>query len=300
VKSVYGVELVRVPYDHWEVPFDADDPLVFHVLTTVPSGDRGERRFEQLVLEDAAIAPPDEAARVWGETSAQALMMPRDIEAGDDQWAFFTPLRPFHHSVASTQGSFARHPAVAYHQSTLERITRPAFRVYDLEWAYARMTSMVDPYNDVPYTDEYEDDDEPPPPNEEALQASAVSEELRAIAECGTQYDPRKASRILHLYALAASKRIPGREALASAHAEDLLPRCDAHEWTAVPEDVSGAIERAWGMLFTRHDHYSAAEAVFHREPPEVLVGCCVPLRDADFVRDGRGVWHPVDKQAWR
>jgi hypothetical protein len=286
--------MATVPFETAEVPFSPSDPLIFHVLTTLPGGGHGERRFRQLVAEGAELVPPDEAwaelsALTWSAHGSQALMRPRDVEAGDSRFLFMTPLRPFHHSV-SVAGNFHRTPAVAYHLSTLIRIgAKLAFRVCDLEWAYGAITSSVEDAASLYGSD---DEDDESPLDLETAQAIASAEELQEIAHYGTQFENQKAIRLLQLYTAVVAGHLDGQPALNIARDEGLVPSCDPSEWLVIPERIPASIERAWETLFLRHDHYTMRrQSIFHREPPEILVSCCVPLADADYVRDGDGFW---------
>lgn len=271
---------LRVPFLPDEIPFDQEDPLCFHVLTTLGAGEPAERRLLQLAEEGAEIAPPSAVGAQWGEASAYAGMRPRDIAAGDADYAFFTPLRPFHYST--TWGSdMSRYPALAFRASVLQDYGF-AFRVVDLEPYYTIIT------NSINEDDLYEEEG---PVDFEQVIADIASEDLVEVASCGTEEDAVAAMRLLRAYSDSLLHNTPIDP--------DLLPidQCRYPEGMLPPalEEALDGVARTWRVFAQRATHQPFPDIVFHRDPPEILVPKPVPICLADWYRTPERTWEDLD-----
>lgn len=298
------------------LPFSQEDPFIFHVLTTIVGADDTELLLD-LMGQGARLVPRAEAAERWG--SGRGLIFGRDIAAGDDRYIFTTPCHPFSADAPIAVSA----PAVAFRLSTVMRLAKGesvGFRVYDLDGAYMSIVEVlagepVDEYEGGSYEDEYDEyGEEDMLPSGEAYdlqRAYAVREELEAIAECGTQWDPDKAVALVKLYArMLVAYRGLNPEAASEVQdqifgqARRLIPRDVCDEVREVfreeaPEALAtlpGAVLGGWERLFGSRDDDS-----LHRlfrasrdKRPEFLVGAHLPLCEAEFYRDAEQRWLPV------
>ncbi len=144
--------------------------------------------------------------------------------------------------------------------------------------------------------------------------ASIVEEQLRAIAECGTQYDSAAAVDLTKLYAqlvgsfrqhdgMWVPKDDPKRLYIFES-AQMLFPDCileSDYSWAEemfVDRQVA-ELKESWDHLFGAPDHpLPGFAARLLTSPaslrPELLVQGSLVLCEAAFYRDGRGAWRPV------
>ena len=75
-------------------PLDPDRPLVFHTLTEVSGGGGATDFMEQLVDENALLAPSEKRTEDWslGESSD---LQNQDIDSGDTRWCFYSVAKPY-------------------------------------------------------------------------------------------------------------------------------------------------------------------------------------------------------------
>lgn len=299
---------------HRLLPFSSEEPLLFHVLTTLDQFAEGEEQLLQMMRRDVAIIPRSQAPQ------AKSMMFARDIVAGDDLYVFTTPCNVF----SGHEDRAKRNPAVAFDARWVASQRDVAFRVHDLEPAYKRaeMELAGDMETEIDLDDEYESLSEDERGNlyleqREEQMAEAVREQLEAIAECGTQYDPEAAQALLLLYAkLCGAFRLPGKMFVPDddrsriaiyEHAVSLLPECieeleeDGEHWATelFVEEIVDNLADDWKTLFGQPGTHLATfpwQLLFspNDRRPEILVRGSLPLCEARFYRDGEGRWLPV------
>lgn len=310
------VEWVGYTYDDTrKIPFSEEDPLIFHVLTSVPGYEEGESSLLRLMSEAAAILPRARAREKWG--GGKGLIFARDEIAGDDEYIFMTPCNVYTSGFIGDHGLIAqRNPAVAFRLSQLiDSAEEIAFRVHDLEPQYRSAESMANTdviVEGIEWGDE--DSDEIPMEVIEQSLAEEVSEQIKALADFGTQYDTDLAVELIELYARflgsfrdAGEPRVPKEslrefveavEALVpesvkeywdgSDYADDLMIGSEAdtiaEDWLRL---FGGRDEPIWGFPWALRDRNAV-------DRPEVMVKGELLLCDAAFYRSARGVWLPV------
>ena len=145
MKWVIPFKRVVDDFHNWSVPYDGEDPYIFHSLTTVSYMDQ----LESLVKENALISSKKmireeaQAARAW-----DAAYIPRggevtstDADAGDDRYVFMTP---------GYQYSYAN-PTLAFRYSTIRALTSLRFRFLDLIDVYDSITLREDEFSRAGY-----------------------------------------------------------------------------------------------------------------------------------------------------
>jgi len=295
---------------HRQLPFDMKDPLIFHVLTTLSGGDE----LLQIMRDGGSLMPASEAEERWGDESS--MIFARDRIAGDNEYLFTTPCNVFaeHHEKARSN------PAVAFRLNYVASVAKGmAFRVHDLEPSYKEAELLVSDPDSLGIDEEEWEDMSP-----EELQgqfeeeiAVAVEEQLKAIAECGTQYDTEAALQLTHLYAqLMGSFRQesmwvpaddPERVRIFS-EAEFLFPECileqDDVEWARdlfIERQIESLVE-SWVDLFgdpvkpfPNFPTRLLTAPSFER--PELMVQGALSLCEAAFYRDQDGAWRSVPEE---
>lgn len=279
----------RVPaWDHpaahkTAVPFSVDDPLIFHVITSIPSGEKGERIFLEMVRGGVELASPARTGR------SHELMFPVDIAAGDGRYLFLSALNTFRLSFSPGE------IAVAFDARALWKAQEgdPAFRVHDLESYYDAVLHDDEGDDDEGDVDEYVDVD-----------PFLLTGSLRCVAKAGTQRDPEGAWRLLDLYVRLAAGGAEASEVDPSPWLPSFNP-IEINYWC--PEAAS--LEQAWVDLF-RPDLHSLTQRVWggdrelNRKSPEILYAGTIPLCCAVFWRNASGVWAPLPDdscaEGWR
>lgn len=291
------------------LPFDAEDPLIFHVLTSLDEYGEGEKEIFDAMRNGGALMPVSRVEKKWGE--GRGMVFPRDEAAGDSDYLFMTPC-----NVTSGLGVDMRHrPAVAFRLSYIVERAEIAFRVHDMEPSYKRVEDMLVGDSEYGY-----DDDEPGMSEKEQETArdmyiaETVSEELQGVAECGTQWDAHDSLLLTNLYARMLSafrdqrygtipNDTPERlEIFETASA--LFPECirelddDSGHWSdeAFIREIVDNIAVGWDTLFIGPQMalFGFPHLLFNTigaERPELLVKGDLPLCDAAFYRDGRQQW---------
>lgn len=309
------VEWVGYTYDDTrKIPFAEDDPLVFHVLTSVSGYDDGEFALMDLMRDAASILPRAQAREKWG--GGQGLIFPRDEIAGDDEYIFMTPCNVYTSGFHGEHGVIAqKNPAVAFRLSYLLDVAEQvAFRVHDLEPQYRAAESMVNEDSLVDQIEWDEESDEIPTKLIEQLLADEVSEQIKAIAEFGTQYDMDAAAELIELYArFLGSFRDVGRSRVPEGDLADfiravekLVPDAVIEYWDGsdyaeelMIDSEADTIASDWLRLFGGKDEviWGFPWALRDRnavDRPEVMVKGELLLCEAAFYRNARGVWLPV------
>jgi dGTP triphosphohydrolase len=242
------------------------------------------------------------------------LLFARDRIAGDDEYLFTTPCNVFsqHHDRARDN------PAVAFRLSYVADVAEQvAFRVHDLKDMYKGAEGLVsDPPQDDLDEDEWEQmtDEERNELHEEQI-ASAVAEQIQAIADCGTQYETGVAVELVQLYAqLVGGFRTdatwvpnddPERLRIYQ-RAQELFPEAltDADDW-AYELMIEGQVRQLredWKYLFgDPEEMLPSFPTRLLGEPsgkrPELLVGGSLSLCEASFYRDTQGAWRQVPEE---
>lgn len=310
------VEWVGYTYDDTrKIPFTEDDPLVFHVLTSVSGYDEGEFALMDLMRDAASILPRARAREKWG--GGQGLIFPRDEIAGDDEYIFMTPCNVYTSGFVGDHGVIAqRNPALAFRLSYLiDTAEQVAFRVHDLEPQYRSAETMANEDSIVEQIEWDEDSDEIPTKLIEAHLADAVSEQIQAIAEFGTQYDTSLAVGLIELYArflgsfrdVEYLSRVPDADLKKFIKAvEELVPDAVVEYWDGsdyaeelMIDSEADTIAADWLRLFGGRDEPIGGFPWALRDRnavdrPEVMVKGELLLCEAAFYRNARGVWLPV------
>jgi hypothetical protein len=299
------------------LPFDAEDPFIFHVLSTMGDHGEGEEELLQAMRDGGALLPRSWADERWGDK--KSMIFARDAVAGDDDWLFTTPCNVFavHHERARYN------PAVAFRLSTVVKRAKIAFRVHDLEPQYTQAEEMAsDPHSE--WFDEEDDPSEHESPDwYEEEKAESVREQLEAVADVGTQYDVEDARALVLLYAemlgsfrqkdspLSIVPRDDPQALYLLESARPLFPEVvdkvlDGDDETMAwlneifVVDIADSLAIDWRDLFT-----AGAGPVFpwrlmdapSIKRPELLVQGTLPLCEAAFYRDGQGQWLPVPRE---
>jgi hypothetical protein len=295
---------------HRQLPFDMEDPLIFHVLTTLSSGDE----LLQVMRDGGSLMPASWAEERWGDQVG--MIFARDRIAGDDEYLFTTPCNVFaeHHEKAKNN------PAVAFRLSYVAAAAKKvAFRVHDLEPPYREAELLVGADSIGLDEDEYDEmsPDELQAEHEEDI-AMAVEEQLRAIAECGTQYDAEDALKLTHLYArvvgsfrqesMWVAADDPERVRIFRA-AQGLFPECireaeDDLEWAQdlfIERQVDSLVG-SWEDLFGNPakplpNFPTRLLTAPSFERPELMVQGSLSLCEAAFYRDEADAWRPVPEE---
>lgn len=295
-----------------ELPFDMEDPLIFHVLTTVDN----DAELLQIMSQGGALLPRSWANERWGDK--KSMIFARDVAAGDDDYLFMTPCNTF--SDVHDRG---KNPAVAFRLSYVLKRAKVAFRVHDLEPQYKQVEESLVNADAIGwgYDDEYDWDTGMDEQDErfEEESAETVREQLEALADCGTQYDSEKAVALTLLYAdICGLFRQEGmwvpeddydRVRIFKA-ARPLFPDC-IHEYLVGEAEWAqelfierqvDALTESWEKLFMAPgvmvpSFPSRLLAVPGFERPELLVQGELDLCDAAFYRTEEGAWLPVP--AW-
>lgn len=292
------------------LPFSPTEPLLFHVLTSLPPHSDLAR---DLIEEGAVLLPrvdiAAEAGRVWDVGAKSGLIFARDMAAGDDRYIFTTPSHPFSHYDGRTM------PAVAFSARHVARLAPLAFRPIDFEAPYARIESAVDVSEnayDAYSVEEWDSMTEEARTRAlEAANADAVAPALEFIAECGTQTDQAKVMGLIRLYhdmlqspepAVFHDAAQPLRPVLCELEDDDV-----AFDMGAMPNDVRYALQQiagAWRDLFATTQSFP--HSFFSRDRaarPEVLIDGGLMLAEALFYRDEQRQWLPVTdemrQRAW-
>ncbi|RLB36380.1 MAG: hypothetical protein DRH30_15030 [Deltaproteobacteria bacterium] len=297
-----------------QLPFDAEDPLIFHVLTSLDEHSEGEREILDAMKNGGILMPVSRVEEKWG--GGRGMVFPRDEAAGDADYLFMTPC-----NVTSGLGVDMRYrPAVAFRLSYIVERAQVAFRVHDMEPSYKRVEQML---VDDPEFD-FDDDTEMSEKEQEAIRdeyiAETVSEELQGVAECGTQWDAGKSLLLTKLYAKMLSEfrnqrygtipdDNPARLEIFET-AGGLFPDCISEiikwgpghgHWTAdlfigpVAEDLASGWESLFlGPPTALFGFPNLLFSTIGAERPEFLVKGELPLCDAAFYRDGQQQWLPV------
>jgi len=279
------------------LPFDQDDPLLFHVLTELSPFGTGEDELLHMMQEGVVLVPRADLGRDGG------LVHHRDKIAGDDHYIFLSPCNLF----SRVHDAAKANPVVAFRLSTVLEYGDVAFRAKDLEYWYAAAEQMA------PEAEEWFDDDVIMiEPSEEEI-AESVRDELEEIARCGTQYDHEKAALLVELYArMCGAFRHNGRFGIVDdddpekreiANAAALLmPECLMDNDLSYRDDLGigriiDGISDTWADLFGFSEHtkgYFPHELLLGEHQPEVMLDGQIPLCAAEWYRDGRGAWRPV------
>jgi len=266
------------------VPFDAERPLLFHVLTGLPKFSQGDHALLDMLRRSADLVPPDQSGR------SRHLIMPRDAAAGDGQYVFLSPLNTFRLTVGGE-------PALAFDARRLWNASPRgfAFRVRDLEPYYVRMTEQVDTA-DAYVPEDF--DDWSQEQRDEFLDEDAAAicaDDLEWAAAVGTQTRPDKAWELLDIYVRRVTGQISSHAALQAAL--PLLPCFEADDHDPMTEIVR-PIQEEWRDLFG--DGPTGVRAAIWEQPwlPEILYPARLPLCCASFWRDHLGVWHPVPRRS--
>jgi hypothetical protein len=295
------------------LPFDMEDPFVFHVLSTVGQHGGGEQELLQIMRDGGALLPRSWAEERWGDK--KSMIFARDAVAGDDDWLFTTPCNVFavHHERALFN------PAVAYRLSTVAE-HKIAFRVHDLEPQYRQAEQLAsDPHSE--WFDEEDDPSEYESPDwYEEEKAESVREQLETVAEIGTQHEAEAARGLVLLYAemLGSFRQKDSPLSIVSREDPQALYLMES-AWPLFPEvvqlvldsdeetmawldgifvaDIADSLAIDWRDLFR-----AGAGPVFpwrlmdapSIKRPELLVQGTLPLCDAAYYRDGQGQWLPV------
>lgn len=311
------VEWVGYTYDDTrKIPFTEEDPLVFHVLTSVAGYDEGESALMDLMRDAASILPRAQARERWGD--GEGLIFARDEIAGDDEYIFMTPCNVYTSGFSGDHGLIAqRNPAVAFRLSHLLDVAEVvAFRVHDLEPQYraAETLANTDAITEQIDWGDDEDSDEIPTKLIEQLLADEVSDQIKAIAEFGTQYDTDLAAELIELYArFLGSFRDVGRSRVPESElsefikaVEKLVPDAVTEYWDGsdyaeelMVDSEADTIAKDWLRLFGGRDEpiWGFPWALRDRnsmDRPEVMVKGELLLCEAAFYRNSRGVWLPV------
>jgi hypothetical protein len=309
------------------MPFSVQDPLIFHVLTTLRTDD--ERMLFSLMRRGAQLVPRDRVQEPWSVN--KGLIFARDEAAGDGAFIFTTPC----HTYSSSVGVATDAPAVAFRLSTvLKHAEELGFRANDLEPHYGMaVEALTDDSMDFDL-----DEDDTEEEREAAYQharADAVSEELETIADFGTQRDADAAVELVHAYAASIAVLL-GEDSI-----EELDPRLEAiweaaspffpidtwreileyAEESPIPPNIFDRIVLDWRRLFFGSDtrrlpddlpHPTVHVAGYRRsgrwrmfesfqgERPELLVRGELPLCEAAFYRDHKQQWLPVPREVCR
>jgi hypothetical protein len=297
------------------LPFSSEDPLIFHVLTTLVAEE--EPRLFALMREGAQLAPRDRMAdpNEWG--AGAGLVMSADEVAGDGAYIFTTPCQTY--SAEESTATYA--PAVAFRLSTiLEYAEGLAFRANDLEPHYVRVIETLAGEPDL-FDDEDEDgEDEDQSHRYERARAENVAEELETVADFGTQRDADDAEALVRIfaesiYALLDRDEVPHDDPAARAIYRRAKRHFPSTTWseikgsdTVVPPGALQGVEREWKERFL-----GARDLADYRrgglwrlydaprsERPELLIEGTLPLCAATFYRNHRRQWLPVPDEVCR
>lgn len=303
-------EFTRILFERG-LPFDAEDPLIFHVLTTLDENDSGEEQLLNAMRTGASLVPRVYIEEKWG--SGKGMVFARDKAAGDDEYLFMTPC-----NIITGVGVDTRYrPAVAFRLSYVIQQTKIAFRVHDLEPQYKAVEDRL-VGESIGYNEDEEEltekDEEDRKAIHEMYSAETVTDELQGVAECGTQYDPEDAAALTRLYAeiCGGFRRDVGGAILADdperlyiwESAMNLLPECirelleDAEHWSdeAFIRDIIEGLEASWGKLFlgAAKVMWGFPSELLHTvgsERPELMVKGDLPLCEAAFYRNADQGW---------
>lgn len=314
----YPEDFVQTVLDR-RLPFDEEDPLVFHVLTTLGDFEAGEQDLKKVMAEGASLLPRSWADKRWGDE--KSLIFARDVVAGDDNWLFTTPCNVF----SGYHDRSKYNPAVCFHLSTVMRYAKKlAFRVHDLEPQYRLAEEMAgepDLYDDEDY--DFDEDMDDQDYRYDLGKAANVSEQIEAIAEVGTQTDAEAAVELTRLYArlCSAFRKTPHAfvrrddperlEIYESAY--EFFPEVvqkflyddrDISEWLqdVFVDEIADQLVGNWKELFFAPDTPDPMAFPWillvreGPERPELLVQGEIPLCEAAFYRDASQAWKPVGK----
>lgn len=309
-----------------QLPFSAEHPLLFHVLTTLEAYGDGESQLLELMADGVELVPYSEIEQARG-----GMLFARDIVAGDDHYLFTTPCNVF----AESQSKAKYNPAVAFDARWVASQHSVAFRVHDMEPSYKMAEQLAgDPEMLGIDEEEYEaltlEEQEFLCEEEIAL---AVQEQLEIIAECGTQYEQEGAGGLVLLYAeLCGAFRAPPyrlgsevpldnpRRQSIYERAMPLFPGCLRGLMGVGKEDASWIsrdvldehfvlnpvedLVKSWQELFGGAGRLRGFPWQLFYSPadrrPEVLVKGTLPLCEAKFYRDGKQRWVPVPEEVCR
>jgi hypothetical protein len=286
------------------VPHDADEPLLFHVLTGgVPETDpvSGGPAVLELIRAGAELVPLAERhEEAWAlkAKDGKTLIHPRDVAAGDAAFIFL--------SIGTTyegQGNGWR-PALAFSANELlapapnpwgPPQAKVGFRPHDLEGAYAVLTDDRN-LDDV----ELEcAEGEPERDCVERAQAESSAEELVAIARCGSIYSRGHVKRLVELYWQLFDERADVRaigaegRGLVAQHLE--VTGCDCY-YTPGCQNDNPALDSAMSKVNWRGFWRPRNVSDGSQRGPEVVFGGRLPLARARYYRH-RGVWYDVAEE---
>lgn len=270
------------------IPFSEERPLLFHVMTGLNSGPRGENDLMWMVKQGAALIPVDQSTR------RPSLIMEHDRAAGDGGYLFLTPLTTY-----TTPYSSATYfqPALAFDAIALWEASQHgfAFRVRDLEPFYLSVqpTEVNELY--------------PPDVNEEELSeseqlvyyraalADAARDDLGCIADAGTIWDKDDALDVLSIYTMLVAGRITEQQAYEAALPllpEQQLKMYDDYCPKAAEQFPDGLTDN-WRELFESTDEDILFHLFRRRDAlrPEVLYSGPIPLCCAALYRTSNGEW---------
>lgn len=286
------------------LPYSADDPLIFHVLTTIDA----DYELLDIMRQGGSLLPRSWADERWGDQ--KSMIFARDATAGDDDYLFTTP-----GNVFSTHHERASRPAVAFHLSyILKQAKQLGFRVHDLEGHYKQVEERLagEPYMFDDFEYDFDTAMDAQEDRYEAMVAESVREQLEAVADCGTQYGFDAAAQLTRLYnELLGAFRDRGTSMVSADDPEamaiyrdalPLFPECildymdGQNDWVdelMVEREVADLAEN-WKALFREGSRPFPYRLLFGTPRPELLVQGQLALCEAAFFRDDEGAWLPV------
>lgn len=250
------------------LPWSRGEPILFHVLTSLPRGRDGAAGAR--LLARAVLSPSDERGK-------RSRVKDIDARAGDGRFLFLSSCRPYRGDEASNMPEYPRaDPALAFTWSAVASRGEVGWRPHDLLAAYEALGKRARRARAAPPTDGH----------------------LRALADAATIWHGADAMELSRLWCASLEARGDerlGRRIRAEAKAVwwPYARRC-ASELALVPfarqDDVS------WSQPFTvpsvkaetdRHGNFTGWPAsLSFMFGPEVLLRGSLPVADASWVLD--------------
>jgi hypothetical protein len=250
-----------------DLPYGRSRPLVFHVLTRQPDGDRGLQVFRDLVRQGAALAPAGSRDDCWARGGCGGALFEDDTRAGDDRFLFFKTGAPYggeRRTILPAGLGYLAHPAVAFDLEDLFDAGRVGWRVVDIAGMFPTLKARRVPLRE--FTERF---------------TVWRPETVRHL--CRTECD--LLAGMPDLPALEAA--IDGVARILERHLRPDDPVLGEMRERLDPVGLAAALTSGYGGLRPGFDEGTSAE---------VLLEGSLPLSMAEFYLDGQaGRWRPME-----
>lgn len=274
------------------MPWDDDDPILFHVLTTLDRGTKGAAELGRLVRDGVSLAP----ARGRGSAGRVKDI---DARAGDDRYVFLSAGRMYRGDDSDAGGWLGgrdgyAEPALAFRWADVARRGPIGWRPHDMLGPYEALVRRARRASRQPPTDDH----------------------LRALAEAATVWDGASVRSLARLWLAslkASGDERAGRRVAAEAKAV-WAPFAEGAAARLAGVPLARASDVRWGDPF-RVASVRASVRNYGSPPmrwPEVLVAMfgpellllgTLPVRSASWYLDAADhLWKPMDRHpdlAW-